>query len=62
MNKHDKTRYVFAQAIKGLIKVHPLDKIAVTDIVTRSGMTRQTFYRYFKDNMTWLTGTSKSWF
>ena len=42
MNKHDKTRYVFAQAIKGLIKVHPLDKIAVTDIVTRSGMTRQT--------------------
>lgn len=36
-------------AIKGLIKVHPLDKIAVTDIVTRSGMTRQTFYRYFKD-------------
>ena len=31
MNKHDKTRYVFAQAIKGLIKVHPLDKIAVTD-------------------------------
>ena len=35
MNKHDKTRYVFAQAIKGLIKVHPLDKIAVTDIVTR---------------------------
>ena len=49
MNKHDKTRYVFAQAIKGLIKVHPLDKIAVTDIVTRSGMTRQTFYRYFKD-------------
>lgn len=37
MNKHDKTRYVFAQAIKGLIKVHPLDKIAVTDIVTRSG-------------------------
>ena len=49
MNKHDKTRYVFAQAIKDLIKVHPLDKIAVTDIVTRSGMTRQTFYRYFKD-------------
>ena len=38
MNKHDKTRYVFAQAIKGLIKVHPLDKIAVTDIVTRSGI------------------------
>lgn len=49
MDRHDETRYIFAQAIKDLIKVVPLDKIAVTDIVTRSGMTRQTFYRYFKD-------------
>ena len=37
MNKHDKTRYVFAQAIKGLI-MSSFDKIAVTDIVTCSGM------------------------
>ena len=49
MDRHDETKYIFAQAIKDLIKVVPLDKIAVTDIVTRSGMTRQTFYRYFKD-------------
>lgn len=49
MDKHDETKYIFAGAIKDLIKVQPLDKIAVTDIVTRSGMTRQTFYRYFKD-------------
>ena len=49
MDRHDETKYIFAQAINYLIKVVPLDKIAVTDIVTRSGMTRQTFYRYFKD-------------
>lgn len=49
MDKHDKTRYVFAQAIKDLIKMTSLDKITVTDIVIRSGMTRQTFYRHFKD-------------
>ena len=49
MDRHDETKYIFAQAIKDLVKVVPLDKIAVTDIVTRSGMTRQTFYRYFKD-------------
>ena len=49
MDRHDETKYIFAQAIKDLIKVVPLDKIAVIDIVTRSGMTRQTFYRYFKD-------------
>lgn len=49
MDKHDETKYVFAQAIKDLIKTRPLDKIAVTDIVSKAGMTRQTFYRYFKD-------------
>lgn len=49
MDRHDETKYIFAQAIKDLIKLHPLDKITVTDIVTKAGMTRQTFYRYFKD-------------
>ncbi len=49
MDKHDETRYLFASAIKELIKENPLDKITVTDIVLKAGMTRQTFYRYFKD-------------
>ncbi|MEI3327292.1 MAG: TetR/AcrR family transcriptional regulator C-terminal domain-containing protein [Thomasclavelia sp.] len=49
MNKHDETKYIFAQAIKELIKNRPLDKITVTDIVIKAGMTRQTFYRYFMD-------------
>ena len=49
MNKHDETKYIFAQAIKELIKNRPLDKITVTDIVIKAGMTRHTFYRYFMD-------------
>lgn len=47
--EHDETRYIFAQSIKELMYHQSLDKITVTDIVKRSGMTRQTFYRYFQD-------------
>ena len=43
------TRYIFAQAIKSLLKTQELDKITVTDIVKKAGMTRQTFYRHFSD-------------
>lgn len=49
MDQHDKTRYRFASAIKDCMKKQSLDKITVTEIVERSEMTRQTFYRYFKD-------------
>jgi len=49
MNEHNKTRYIFAQSIKELMQKQSLDKITVTDIVKKSGMTRQTFYRYFQD-------------
>ncbi len=45
----DDTRYIFASSIKELLKKQELDKITVTDIVKKSGLTRQTFYRYFKD-------------
>ncbi len=45
----DDTRYIFAQAIKELLKTQELDKITVTDIVKKAGMTRQTFYRHFSD-------------
>lgn len=47
--EHDQTRYIFAQSIKDLMVHQSLDKITVTDIVKHSGMTRQTFYRYFQD-------------
>lgn len=49
MNQHEQTKYIFAQSIKDLMHKQSLDKITVTDIVKHSGMTRQTFYRYFQD-------------
>lgn len=62
MDKHDKTRYVFAQAIKDLIKMTSLDKITVTDIVMRSGMTRQMFYRHFKDKYDLVNWYFENWY
>ena len=47
MHPHEETKYIFAQSIKELMEKQSLDKITVTDIVKRSGMTRQTFYRNF---------------
>ena len=49
MNEHEKTKYIFAKSLNDLMHKQPLDKITVTDIVKKSGMTRQTFYRYFQD-------------
>ncbi|WP_028043151.1 TetR/AcrR family transcriptional regulator C-terminal domain-containing protein [Candidatus Stoquefichus massiliensis] len=49
MNEHEQTKYVFAQSAKDLMDKQSLDKMTVTDIVKHSGMTRQTFYRYFQD-------------
>ena len=49
MDIHDTTRYKFAKSIKELMHKQSLDKITVTDIVSNTTLTRQTFYRYFKD-------------
>ena len=49
MGKSEATRAEFVNALKVLIMTSPLDKITVTEIVSISGKTRQTFYRNFKD-------------
>lgn len=49
MDTNEKTKNRLAISIKELMKKTPLDKITVKDIVAHSGMTRQTFYRNFKD-------------
>ena len=47
--KNEETLFLFAKAIKSLIKKQPLDKITVTDIVSTAGTTRQPFYRHFQE-------------
>ena len=49
MDRQDRTKYRMAQSIKGLMGRMPLDKITVKDIVADCGLTRQTFYRNFRD-------------
>lgn len=43
------TKLMLAQALKLCMKKAPLEKITVKDITDTCGVSRQTFYRYFKD-------------
>ena len=43
------TKYKLAASIKECMKTTPVDRITVKDIVEGCGLTRQTFYRNFKD-------------
>ena len=49
MEAQERTRQKLAAAIKEEMEHTSLDKITVTQIVERAGVTRQTFYRNFKD-------------
>ena len=49
MDNSEKTRNKFVASMKKLMEAKPLDKITVKEIVENSEMTRQTFYRNFKD-------------
>lgn len=49
IKKTDKTKYKLANSLKVCMKNTPVDKITVKNIVDGCGVTRQTFYRNFKD-------------
>lgn len=43
------TKDLLAQALKQCMKKSPLEKITIKDITDTCGVSRQTFYRHFKD-------------
>ena len=47
--QNDGVRYKLANAMKECMRTAPVEKITVKEIVETCGLTRQTFYRYFKD-------------
>ena len=49
MDEKARTRQRLADAVKAEMERAPLDKITVSQIVERAGVTRQTFYRNFRD-------------
>ena len=44
-----KTKASLARALKELVDEKPLAQITVTEIASRAGINRQTFYYHFKD-------------
>ena len=49
LDNSDKTKYWLANSLIDLMAKNSINKITVKDIVDNCGLTRQTFYRYFKD-------------
>lgn len=47
--KDEQTKRDLAEALLAVMEHQPLEKITVNDIVTKCGVSRQTFYRHFKD-------------
>lgn len=55
MDFTERTKMALADSIRELMVTIPLDKITVREIVEQCGITRQTFYRYFKDKYDLVT-------
>ena len=49
MNKSEQTKYRLADAVKECMKTTPVEDITIKQIVSHCGVTRQTFYRNFRD-------------
>jgi hypothetical protein len=45
----EKTKQIFMKSLSNLLGGRSLDDITIQDIITESGFSRQTFYRYFYD-------------
>jgi len=43
------TKYLICHTLEDLLRTKPLSKITVIEIVEKSGVSRQTFYRHFED-------------
>lgn len=49
MKKSDRTKEMFAEALRGLAEGKPVDKVTVGEICARAGKAPATFYRHFRD-------------
>ncbi len=45
----ERTKRKIAQAFESVLKVKPFEKIIVSDITSKCGISRQTFYNHFLD-------------
>ena len=49
VDSNEKTKLKIAYSLKNRMQTNSLSKISIKDIVNDCGLTRQTFYRHFKD-------------
>ena len=49
MTESEKNRLAIAGAMKLLLRTNPIEKITIDQILEHSGVSRRSFYRYFKD-------------
>lgn len=49
MGRGNESKHKLAQALESLLEHQPVLKISVSDICAESDLSRQTFYRHFKD-------------
>ena len=47
--KDTQSKQAFSEALERVMEKKPITKIRVTDLVEESGLSRQTFYRHFRD-------------
>ena len=49
VTESEKKRLAIAAAMKALLRSNPIEKITTEQILEQSGVSRRSFYRYFKD-------------
>ena len=49
MAESEAKRHAIAAAMKKLLRTSPIEKITTEQILAQSGVSRRSFYRYFKD-------------
>ena len=49
MTESEKKRVAIADSMKILLRTNPIEKITIDQILEKAGVSRRSFYRYFKD-------------
>ena len=49
MSESEQNKLAIAEAMKALMRTMPIEKITTKEILEKAGVSRRSFYRYFKD-------------
>lgn len=49
MSESEQNKLAISEAMKALMRTMPIEKITTKEILEKAGVSRRSFYRYFKD-------------